>query len=71
MFTVLGSLYCNELDLEPDQLVSTLATAALFQLDSMCDKCAEVMIETVDVEVSNNYLGFFHWGPEIAWKQSP
>lgn len=51
LYTVLGSLYFNELDLEPQQLVSVLATAALFQLDSMCEKCAEVMIETLDVEV--------------------
>ncbi|KAK6635258.1 hypothetical protein RUM43_007861 [Polyplax serrata] len=55
LYTVLGSLYFNELDLEPQQLVSVLATAALFQLDSMCEKCAEVMIETLDVENAINY----------------
>lgn len=52
LYTVLGSLYFNELNLEPGQLVSVLATAALFQLESMSERCAEVMIETLDMDVS-------------------
>ncbi|KAL0270006.1 UNVERIFIED_CONTAM: hypothetical protein PYX00_007557 [Menopon gallinae] len=51
LYTVLGSLYFNELNLESGQLVSVLATAALFQLDSMSERCAEVMIETLDMDV--------------------
>lgn len=53
MYTVLGSLYFNELELEREQLVSVLATAALFQLESLSERCAEVMIETLDVEVNS------------------
>jgi BTB/POZ domain-containing protein 13 len=54
--TVLGSLYLDELTLEPIEVVATLATATLFQLEGIIDQCAEIMIETVNAEVPHSLL---------------
>lgn len=52
LYSVFGSLYMDEVVLEPREIVSTLATATLFQLDSLIERCAEVMIETTNAEVN-------------------
>lgn len=49
--TVFGSLYLDEVVIEPKCVVSVLATATLFQLDELINRCAEVMSETVNAEV--------------------
>uniref|UniRef100_A0A182WEH6 BTB domain-containing protein n=1 Tax=Anopheles minimus TaxID=112268 RepID=A0A182WEH6_9DIPT len=41
LYSVFGSLYMDEVVLDPKEIVSTLATATLFQLDSLIDRCAE------------------------------
>lgn len=51
METVFGSLYMDEVVIEPKSVVSVLATATLFQLDELINRCAEVMSETVNAEV--------------------
>ena len=51
MYTVLGSLYLDEITLEPIEVVPTLATATLFQLEGIIEQCAEIMVETVNAEV--------------------
>lgn len=53
METVFGSLYLDEVVIEPKVVISVLATATLFQLDELINRCAEVMIETVNAEVSS------------------
>ncbi|KAJ6620118.1 Protein germ cell-less, partial [Pseudolycoriella hygida] len=55
METVFGSLYLDEVVIEPKCVISVLATATLFQLDELINRCAEVMIETVNAETSINY----------------
>ncbi|XP_055624564.1 protein germ cell-less [Toxorhynchites rutilus septentrionalis] len=55
LYSVFGSLYMDEVVLEPREIVSTLATATLFQLDSLIDRCAEVMIETTNAETAVKY----------------
>ncbi|XP_037032912.1 protein germ cell-less [Bradysia coprophila] len=55
METVFGSLYLDEVVIEPKDVTSVLATATLFQLDELINRCAEVMIETVNAETSINY----------------
>lgn len=57
METVFGSLYLDEVVLDPKGVISVLATATLFQLDELINRCAEVMSETVNAEV-NNILQF-------------
>lgn len=52
--TVLGSLYLDEITLEPIEVVPTLATATLFQLEGIIDQCTEIMIETVNAEVPHS-----------------
>jgi BTB/POZ domain-containing protein 13 len=54
--TVLGSLYLDEITLEPIEVVPTLATATLFQLEGIIDQCVEIMIETVNAEVPHSLL---------------
>lgn len=56
LYSVFGSLYMDEVSLEPREIVSILATATLFQLDSLIDRCAEVMIETTNAEVGSNWF---------------
>ena len=48
---VLGSLYQDELIVEPSEVISLLATATHFQLDAVISKCCEVMAHTVNVQV--------------------
>lgn len=55
LYSVFGSLYMDEVVLEPREIVSILATATLFQLDSLIDRCAEVMIETTNAETAVKY----------------
>lgn len=43
--------------------MSVLATAALFQLESLSERCAEVMIETLDVGV---VLSYYNAGVEYG-----
>uniref|UniRef100_A0A336MSM2 CSON004496 protein n=1 Tax=Culicoides sonorensis TaxID=179676 RepID=A0A336MSM2_CULSO len=52
---VFGSLYHDEVTLEPLEIIGVLATAALFQLEGLIDKCAEVMCETTNSETAVNY----------------
>lgn len=52
---VFGSLYQDEVTLEPLEIVGVLATAAVFQLDGLIEKCAEVMCETTNCETAVNY----------------
>lgn len=47
---VLGSLYQDEVSLEPKDIVSILATSTLFQLQELIDECANIMIETTNNE---------------------
>ncbi|KXJ72310.1 protein germ cell-less-like [Aedes albopictus] len=55
LYSVFGALYMDEVVLEPREIVSILATATLFQLDSLIDRCAEVMIETSNAETAVKY----------------
>ena len=41
--TALGSLYSDEVQLPPGEVVAVVAAAALFQLDGLLTQCAEVM----------------------------
>lgn len=47
---VLGSLYHDEISLEPKQVVSIVATATLFQLQGLIDECADIMIQTTNIK---------------------
>ncbi|XP_057371757.1 protein germ cell-less-like isoform X1 [Daphnia carinata] len=53
--TVLGSLYQDELIIQPSEVVSILATAALLQLDAIISKCCEVMTQTVNIKTVIRY----------------
>uniref|UniRef100_A0A2M4ANU9 BTB domain-containing protein n=1 Tax=Anopheles triannulatus TaxID=58253 RepID=A0A2M4ANU9_9DIPT len=55
LFSVFGSLYMDEVVLDPKEIVSTLATATLFQLDGLIERCAEVMIETTCADTAVLY----------------
>lgn len=52
--TVFGALYLDEVTIDPKSVISVLATATLFQMDGLIDRCAEVMTETVNAEVKKN-----------------
>lgn len=52
---VFGSMYSDEIEIDPNGVISVLATATLFHLDGIIDKCAEVMIETINAETAINY----------------
>lgn len=49
--TVFGSLYLDEVTLDPMNTVSVLAAAELLQLDGLIEKCCEVMNNTINAEV--------------------
>lgn len=52
---VLGSLYNCEITLNPMDIVPILATATMFQLDGLIEKCTEVMLETINPKTSLDY----------------
>nr|XP_023015152.1 protein germ cell-less-like [Leptinotarsa decemlineata] len=52
---VLGSLYNFEISLNPKEIIPILATATMFQLDGLIDKCAEVMQETINPKTALDY----------------
>ena len=45
-----GSLYQDEISVEPAEVIPILATASLFQMDGLADQCANIMEETVNIE---------------------
>lgn len=51
---VFGSLYLDEVMLDPKTVVSVLAAATIFQLDGLLEKCCEVMNATINAEVSRD-----------------
>lgn len=53
--TVFGSLYNNEVLIDPKRVVAVLATATLFQLDGLIERCGEVMTETIMPETVIGY----------------
>ncbi|XP_024886625.1 protein germ cell-less-like [Temnothorax curvispinosus] len=52
---VLGSLYQDEVSLEPKDVVSILATSTLFQLQGLIDECVDIMVETTNSETVVSY----------------
>lgn len=52
---VLGSLYQDEVSLEPKEVVSILATSTLFQLQGLIDECVDIMVETTNSETVVSY----------------
>lgn len=52
---VLGSLYQDELTVEPAEVIPLLATATLLQLDGVITQCVEIMEETVNVQTAVKY----------------
>ncbi|XP_044765798.1 protein germ cell-less-like [Coccinella septempunctata] len=53
---VFGSLYDNEIILNPLSIVPILATATMFQLETLIEKCTEVMLETINPKTSLDYF---------------
>lgn len=52
---VFGSMYSDEIEIDTTVVISILATATLFQLDGIIEKCSEVMIETINVNTAISY----------------
>ncbi|EDW09654.1 protein germ cell-less [Drosophila mojavensis] len=52
---VFGSMYSDEIAIEPKDVIPVLATATLFHLDGIIDKCAEVMVDSIDAETAVQY----------------
>lgn len=52
---VLGSLYKDEIVVEPTQVINVLGAAVLFQLDSLIVQCSEIMKETINFHTVIKY----------------
>ncbi|CAG9770666.1 unnamed protein product [Ceutorhynchus assimilis] len=52
---VFGSLYSTEIEFNPLEIVSVLATATMFQLDGLIEKCTEIMMETINIKTALGY----------------
>lgn len=52
---IFGSLYNDEITLNPTEIVPILASATMFQLDGIIEKCREVMIETINPKSVMDY----------------
>lgn len=55
MNVTLGSLYQDEISVEPADVIPILATATLFQLDGLIDQCSSIMDETINIETVVKY----------------
>ncbi|XP_055839558.1 protein germ cell-less [Episyrphus balteatus] len=68
---VFGSLYSDEIEIGPKAVISILATATLFQLDKIIEKCVEVMIDTINADTSIRYYeASCHYGTMNVKKSS-
>lgn len=56
---VFGSLYNDEITLNPSEIVPILACSTMFQLDSIIDKCREVIVETINPKVRDPSVNAF------------
>ncbi|XP_037952970.1 protein germ cell-less-like [Teleopsis dalmanni] len=52
---VFGSLYSDDIKIEVDNVVGILATATLFHLESIIEKCSEVMLESINAKSAVEY----------------
>ncbi|ALC40652.1 gcl [Drosophila busckii] len=52
---VFGSMYSDEIEIEANDVIPVLATATLFHLDGIIDRCAEVMADTINAETAIQY----------------
>ncbi|XP_034651821.1 protein germ cell-less isoform X2 [Drosophila subobscura] len=52
---VFGSMYSDEIEIDPKDVIPVLATATLFHLDGIIDKCSEVMVDTINAETAIHY----------------
>ncbi|XP_017112987.1 protein germ cell-less-like [Drosophila elegans] len=52
---VLASLYCHEIEILPEDVISYLATGTLLHLDDIIDKCATLMVENLSVTTVIEY----------------
>ena len=50
-----GSLYQDEITVEPGEVIPVLASATLFQLEGLISQCLVIMEETVNVETVVSY----------------
>lgn len=48
--SVLGSLYHNEIEIDLDKIEGTVAAASYIVLDSVTDRCSEMMIEALSTK---------------------
>ncbi|CAL2040887.1 unnamed protein product [Caenorhabditis brenneri] len=53
---VLGSLYHNEIEIDLDNIQGTLAAASYVALDSVTERCAEMMIEALSIDNAIQFL---------------
>lgn len=52
-------MYQDEIDLQPSKLVNIFATALVFQLKDLQDRCVESMLETINAEVTFCNIYFY------------
>ena len=55
LHVALGSLYQDEISVEPAEAIPILAAANLFQLDGLIDQCVAIMEETINVKTVARY----------------
>jgi len=55
LHTTLGSLYQDEISVEPSEVIPVLACATLLQLDGLIQQCTVIMEETVNVHTVVKY----------------
>lgn len=48
-------MYLDEVDLDSDTVIPMLATASLFNLQGLIDKCEEMMRETTSIKNASSY----------------
>jgi BTB/POZ domain-containing protein 13 len=51
----LGSLYQDEISVEPADVIPIIATATLFQLEGLIEQCSSIMEETINIETVAKY----------------
>nr|XP_016940515.1 protein germ cell-less-like isoform X1 [Drosophila suzukii] len=60
---VFGSMYSDEIQIMLADVISVLATAKLFHLDGIIDKCAAVMVDDISPETAIHYYDLaFQYG---------
>ncbi len=71
LFIAFGSLYKDDIEIIPNDVVSVLAAASLFSLDGLLNECAQIMLENINLKtVCYYYEAALTYGIQVVLEKT-